>query len=121
MSFPEKKNDFQWEEGQVLDNKDVAPVHEVRSKGLPKLSKAVHADPVKRKEERDKAILNTQSRVYSSKTRKQKDNDIIIEETHSGLSANIEKDDTKRLMDKGQRIRGLDRFGHNIKDKDKEK
>lgn len=120
MSLPDKKDDFEWEEGRVLDDKSVTPIPEVRVKGLPKISKAVHADPALRKEERDKKILENQSQPYRPQSTPQGDNEVIFEETHSGLSSEIEKQDTERLLDKGKQFRGLDRFGGQRKDGDEE-
>ena len=116
MSAPKEKTDFAWEEGCVLDDKNTDPVPEVRAKGLPKLNQAVHADPVKRKEDRDKKILNIQSKLYQHHKNKTSDDAIIIEESQSGLSQDMDdRNEAERLIDKGNRFKGLDRFGQNKK------
>lgn len=112
MSSTNKNNkDFDWEEGAVLDDKDYDPVGGVRAQGLPKLNKAVHADPAKRKKQRDQTILSKQSQPYRAQ-KTTEDGSIIIEETQSGLSeSGIEESEAKRLIETGKKIKGLDRFG----------
>lgn len=104
------KKDFNWEAGETLDDKAIDPVGEVRAQGLPKIKTAVHADPTKRKQERDQVILNKQSAPYQKRTTKKDDGTIIIEETHSGLVEGLEDSKAKKLIDSGKKFRGFDRF-----------
>lgn len=116
MADTKEKTDFSWENGEVLNPKNFSPLGGVRSKGLPKLKKAVAADPILRKEERESFINNEQTKVYKSvKHVPIEDDALIIEESQSGLTGDIENSEAKKLIDPGDKvrgkIRGLDRFG----------
>lgn len=119
MSSSDKKDkNFDWKQGQVLDDDDYAPLGDVRAKGLPKLKKATPADPVKRKQEREELILTKQSKPYKNTVRKEHD-DLVIEESQSGLSEDYESTEAKKLIDQGGRFKGVDRFGKNKNNKKK--
>lgn len=121
MSPSDKKDkSFDWKQGQVLDDDDYAPLGDVRAKGLPKLKKATHADPVKRKQEREELILGKQSKPYKSSVKKEND-DLVIEESQSGLSEDYESTEAKKLIDQGERFKGVGRFGKNKNKNDKKK
>lgn len=109
--MPDKKDKFSWREGEVLDEESSAPLADIRQHGLPKISKSIAADPVVRKEEREDYLASQQSRPYHKGSTKKSDDTIIIEESYSGISGEFEDSEVKHLTDKGQRIRGLDRFG----------
>lgn len=112
MGDTKEKTDFSWESGEVLNPKNFSPLGGVRSKGLPKLKKAVAADPVLRKEERESFINNEQTKIYKSEPHVPIEEEaLIIEESQSGLSGDIENSEAKKLIDPGNKIRGLDRFG----------
>jgi hypothetical protein len=112
MSASDKKDkNFDWKQGQVLDDDNYDPLGDVRVRGLPKLKKATHADPVKRKQEREELILSKQSKPYKSTVKK--DDDLVIEESQSGLSEDYESTEAKKLIDQGGRFKGVDRFGKN--------
>ena len=109
-----KNKKFNWTQGETLSEDNFDPIKEVRAKGLPKLKDAVHSDPKKRKDERDTFITKSQSKSYtSSKNKKVKDDQIIAEESQSGLSESdkFKSEEAKRLIDKGSKIKGIDRFG----------
>lgn len=112
MSTPREKKDFDWEEGGVIKEEQYAPLGEVRAKGLPKLSKAVHADPKKRKEEREKLIATQQSKPYQPGLKKDTPSEGTNIVEASGLSDEIENSAAKKLIDTGKKLRGVDRFGH---------
>lgn len=111
MSGSSDKKDINWEAGEVIDNKSYDAVGGIRDHGLPKVNKALPADPKMRKEERDQVLLNQQSKPYQSKTTKTDDGTIIIEETQSGLKGDLEDSKAKKLIDRGKKFRGFDRFG----------
>lgn len=120
MSNPQDKKPFHWENGDTLDADAGDAVEEVRRKGLPKISKAVHADPAARKENRDRFLKEKQAQPYSKTSSEEidfHDDSVIAEETHSGLSQDFEKSDVKRLIDKGQPLRRAGLFGNRKKDK----
>jgi len=110
-----EKNDknFAWEEGEELNDKDYNPLGNVRAKGAPKLKKAIHADPSKRKQERDEDIKRAQAESYKPKIKEEieADDSLIIEESHSGITGEYEDSQAKKLIDPGSKIKGLDRFG----------
>ncbi|OVE81963.1 hypothetical protein BVY03_01555 [bacterium K02(2017)] len=120
MTISGEEDDFEWEEGKVLDDDIVASVPEVRAKGLPKLNKAVHADPVVRKKERDEKIIRTQSKPYRAKKTNIEPEDLLIEESQSGISADVEVSEVKRLLDKGKNFKGLDYFSDRKKKPEKD-
>lgn len=107
------EKDFAWEKGAVLDERNSKSVKEVQSAGTPKLVKALHADPILRKEERDKIIRTDQSKPYRelSRTKQKRDETVIIEESQSGLSPHIEDTQAKKLIEPGKKFKGVDRFG----------
>jgi hypothetical protein len=109
----EDKEKFLWKEGGVLNDKNAVPLGDVRQHGLPKVNKAVAADPVVRKEEREDFLASSGSRPYPNpkKVPAKPDETIIIEESHSGVIDDVEDSEVKHLTDKGKKIRGLDRFG----------
>ena len=110
----EKKNDkenFSWKEGGVLDEKNAVPLGDVRQHGLPKINQGVAADPAVRKEEREGLLASKQTHPYHQKSSKNPDGNIIIEESHSGISGDFEDSEIKHLTDKGKQLRGIDRFG----------
>jgi len=111
MSPTKENKDFEWEQGGILDEKNTAPLGGIRSKGMPKLKDAVHADPILRKEKRDKIILDDQSKEYHPIKITEPETDIIIEESQSGLSQDIEDTAAKKLIDTGKKLKGIDRFG----------
>ena len=120
MSASDKKDkSFEWQQGQVLDDDNYDPIGDVRVKGLPKLKKATHADPVKRKQEREELILTKQSKPYKNKVKEEVDDSLIFEESQSGLSEDYESTEAKKLIDQGGRFKGLDRFGKSKNNKKK--
>lgn len=108
-----KKKDFNWEKGGVLDEESFDPVGDVRVAGLPKLKKATHADPERRKKERDQVLLTKQSQPYQATSDKilPGDDGVIADESQSGLSEKYESSKAKKLIEHGSKIKGLDRFG----------
>jgi len=110
MSSSDPKKNFDWQKGKSLDNQDYTHIAEVRKPGQPKLKKALHADPAIRKEERDKIIMGKQSLPYKTPAPKD-DGSIVIEESQSGLSEQVEDSKIKKIIDRSNKIRGLDRFG----------
>ncbi|MBU0506544.1 MAG: hypothetical protein ABII18_11565 [bacterium] len=113
MAAKTKKEDFEWKKGETLDDKNYTPMGDVRVTGLPKVKRtALHADPEKRKKERDHIILSNQSKPYHEKKKLvEKDTGIIVEESQSGLSEAYEDSRAKKLIDHGKQLRGVDRFG----------
>ena len=113
MSATKKNKSFDWEKGNTLDDKEnYSPMGDVRVKGLPKLKRALHADPETRKKERDNIILNKQSKPYKAPSPKDKEKPFIVEESQSGLSdQEYEDSKVKKLIDHGKKFRGVDRFG----------
>lgn len=112
MTSEEPKNSpFNWQEGDELDDKNYNPLGGVRAKGIPKLKKAVHADPIMRKTERDEAIKRAQNKVYRPEKRTVDDDSLIIEESHSGLTGDYEDSAAKKIIDAGKKIKGVARFG----------
>lgn len=110
----EDKEKFSWKEGGVLDEKNAVPLGDVRQHGLPKVNKGVAADPVVRKEEREDFLASYGSQPYPNPKQRpssKSDDTIIIEESHSGVVDDVEDSEVKHLIDKGNKIRGLDRFG----------
>ncbi len=105
------KKQFSWDKGGVLDDDNTQPINEVRRQGLSKLSKALHADPKKRKEEREEILVKVQSKPYKPKTVSPEEQRFIMEESSSGISGDIESSAAKKLIDKGSKFKGLDRFG----------
>lgn len=111
---------FDWEEGKEISEANSQAIGNVRAKGFTKLKKAVPADPEVRKKEREEKLLSDQSRPYKV-TEPQSDEELIIEESQSGLSEEFENTEAKRLIDTGKKFRGVERFGNkDPKDTDKE-
>jgi hypothetical protein len=106
-----KKKSFNWEKGNILDEEEYAPVGDVSKEGRPKIARAVHADPVLRKKERDIELKERQSKTYSARAKKIPDENIIAEDTGSGLLSDTETSAAKKLIDAGGKFKGLGRFG----------
>ncbi len=111
MANKKNKKDFAWEKGSVIDEDEYAPLGEVIKKGRPKLTQAVHANPALRKKERDALLTEQQSKPYRVRPKKDKDDSIIVEESQSGLSGSVESSAAKKLIESGNKFKGLDRFG----------
>lgn len=111
MTEPNNKKDFSWEKGEVLGDNNSTPVAEVRRHGMAKIVKALHADPKKRKEEREEHLVVQQSKPYKSKTKTPDDEKFIVEEDSSGIADDGDNSAARRLIDAGRKIKGLDRFG----------
>ncbi len=112
MSAQKHKKSFDWQDGETLDDKEnYSPMGDVRATGMPKLKKAVPADPVTRKKERDAKILAEQSLPLQKIRKPQKEGEIIIEESQSGLSGDFEDSQVRKIIDHGKKLRGVDRFG----------
>lgn len=111
MSSSKTKKNFSWEKGNILDETDYAPVGEVGQEGRPKIARAVHADPVLRKKERDIEIKEKQNKPYRVRVKKGSEEDIIVEDTGSGLLSDIETSAAKKLIETGKKFKGLGRFG----------
>lgn len=112
MSSSNDKKKFEWEQGGTLDEKNTKPLGGVRARGIPKLKKAVAADPSIRKEERESFILKEQSQSYQEIAKKEQELDgtVVIEESTSGLSGDIEDSVAKKLIDPGKKLKGLGKF-----------
>lgn len=111
--MPEKKK-FEWETGNRLSDDEVVPLGNVRSKGLPKLGKAPHADPQKRKAETAER-LTTEQKIPYKKTverhREEKPEEFFREESVSGVTGGDE-DEAKRLVKQdNKKFKGVNRFG----------
>lgn len=111
MDESKKNKSFDWESGGVLDDKNFSPVDDVRAKGLPKISKGTAADPEKRKQERESFLAKEQSQPYKKTIKKHDDDSIIVESSESGISREFEDSEVKKLIDQGNRIKGIGRFG----------
>lgn len=111
MPSNKQKKSFSWEKGHVLDESEYAPVGDVSKEGRPKIARAVHADPVLRKKERDIEIRERQNKTYRVHVKKGPDENIIVEDTGSGLLSDAETSAAKKLIETGKKIKGLGRFG----------
>lgn len=112
MAPTREKEQFEWEKGSVLDEENTKPLGGVRARGIPKLKKAVFADPVLRKKERDQFILKEQSKSYREIAKEEKDNDqtLVIEESTSGLTGEYKDSAAKKLIDTGKKFKGIEKF-----------
>lgn len=99
------KSSFDWQKGGVIDDTNSQAVPEVRQKGLPKIKQAVSADPEKRKQEREKFILENQTQVYKSSDQVPKSDKWVLEESQSGLSKTVQTDKAKKLISSEDPIR----------------
>jgi hypothetical protein len=110
--FP-KKNDFEWKEGETLDDATFSPLGDIRAHGLPKINKAIANDPATRKQEREKLLVEKQSQPYKNQIEKKKDEDFVMDESASGISdlSDKKEQEAKRLIEKGNQSKGFDRFG----------
>ena len=111
MEDSKDKNNFKWDPGASLDDSNFSPVGNVRSAGLPKISKSTAVDPEKRKQERESFLAKEQSQPYKQTIKKLKDDSIIVESSESGLSRDFEDSEMKKLIDQGNKMKGIDRFG----------
>jgi len=111
MSSEKNKKSFAWEKGNVIAEDEYAPLGEVNKKGRPKLAHAVHANPVLRKKERDAVLTEQQSKPYRVPPKKEKEDSLIVEASQSGLSDSVESSVAKKLIESGNKFKGLGRFG----------
>lgn len=101
----ENKDKFNWDKGQVLDEKNAKPLGGVRLKGFQKISDGLLADPEKRVEERREHLSGQQSQKYEEQVKQKKsqqkrdENSLVVEESESGIGQ-YEEQDAKSLMDK---------------------
>jgi hypothetical protein len=110
MNDPKDKSAFDWKDGATLDEESYAPLGNVKAKGLPKIGKAIAADPVVRKKEREAFVAAEQQKPYVRKAAK--DEPLIIEESASGLTSDIENSEARKLIDpKNTKFKGVERFG----------
>lgn len=120
-----KKDQFDWQHGQVLDEENSKPLGGVRVKGSQKLAEALHADPDERVQAREKHLNDTQSQKYRETVKDKKDIEpeeisMVIGEDHSDVTGEMSEDEVtkaKHLLEKGDQLTGISRrFGKTKKD-----
>lgn len=118
------KKEFEWRQGDVLDDSNTSPVEEVRKHGLPKVGKSVAAKPEVRKAEREDYLATHQSESYrkTQDKRQQPDHSIIVEEKEARLPDHVEDSEARRLTETSEKkFKGVERFGEkHDKKKDKD-
>ena len=89
MSTKKDTESFEWETGKILTPKNYSPLGKVRDMGFVKLSHALPADPIQRKEERRKILLKPRTT--------NKDQEFFAEES-SGIFKDLTPSDTSKLL-----------------------
>ena len=96
------KKTFKWEAGEELKPEDYEAVKEIRQVGFTKLADGLYVDPEARKEQRKKKLL---------KPIKVKKGDFTMEESHSGLTKNVDPGKAAELLKKDvKKFKGADIF-----------
>ncbi len=107
MSSDQKK-DFEWSKGQVLNDDNSKPLGGVRVAALKekKINQAVLAEPEARVQARKQYLDEVQSQEYREQVQERRQQSqkpeepaLIIEESHSGVSADYEPSEVKKIGD----------------------
>lgn len=116
MNDPRDKKLFDWESGRSLGD-DVIPLGNVRSKGLPKLAKALSSDAKTRKAQYTEELKTVGQEPYTKTLKKHRaaaresEDFIIEEESVSGVTGGDEDEAKKLVKQDPSKIRGVSRFG----------